>query len=248
MRPAASSRVETLAAVGSMSWLTCDEELHDHPRSPRPAMALPRPATPAANNAPVTRVNGCREVSGQRSAFAIAARDATRDRRGSVGVDLAGPAGGLDGGAGGGAERVRVHGQRLRDLALCEDLDADVLAVAEALGLHGRERDVVAGLEARLEVLEVHGLRVRPEHLERHRLLHVRAAQLAHPHVNRHLSALEAGTVLGARARAGALAAAARRLARARGVAAADALARLAAARSGLQRVEADRLVGLGLS
>ena len=45
--------------------------------------------------------------------------------------------------------------------------------------------DLGAGVEARLEVAKVHGLGVRPERLERHRLLHVRAAQLAHPHVDR---------------------------------------------------------------
>ena len=52
--------------------------------------------------------------------------------------------------------------------------------------------DLGAGVEARLEVGEVDRLRVRPELLERHRLLHVRAAQLAHPHVDRVLAALVA--------------------------------------------------------
>src|SRR3712207_7720493 len=54
---------------------------------------------------------------------------------------------------------------------------------------------------ARLQVVEVHGLRVRPERLERHRHLLVRAAQLAHPHVDRVLAALEVHARLGARPR-----------------------------------------------
>ena len=49
-----------------------------------------------------------------------------------------------------------------------------------------------------LEVRDVDRLGVRAERLERHRLLLVRPAQLAHPHVDRHLPALEAGAVLGA--------------------------------------------------
>src|SRR6266403_4278071 len=62
-----------------------------------------------------------------------------------------------------------------------------------------------AGVEARLEVTDVDRLRVRAERLERHRLLLVRAAQLAHAHVDGHLPALERGPPLGARARARAL-------------------------------------------
>src|SRR5690606_20562340 len=84
--------------------------------------------------------------------------------------------------------------------------------------------------------------RVRPEGLERHRLLHVRAAQLAHPHLNRVLAALVVRLALRARALAGALVAAAGSLAGAGALAASDALARLA--RTGLRpdRVEADLL------
>src|SRR5439155_10410222 len=123
-----------------------------------------------------------------------------------------------------------------------------VLALAQALGLERLERDVGAGVEARFEVAQVDRLRVRAEGLERHRLLHVRAAQLAHPHVDGHLAALEAGAILGARARAVALLAAAGGLAQARSLAAADALARLARARGRLERVEADRFLLVGLS
>ena len=114
------------------------------------------------------------------------------------------------------------------------------LRVPRPLATQRLERHLGARVEARLEVLQVDRLRVRAERLERHRLLHVRAAQLAHPHVDRHLAALEAGAVLGARARAVALLAAAGGLAGARALAAADALARLAAARGGLQRVQPD--------
>jgi hypothetical protein len=71
----------------------------------------------------------------------------------------------------------------------------------------------------------------------------VRAAQLAHPHVQRHLAALEARALLGARAGAVALLAAAGRLAGARALAAPDALARLARAGGGLEVVQADRLL-----
>src|SRR3954471_10232694 len=150
---------------------------------------------------------------------------------------------GLDSVAGRTAELVRVDGELLGERALGEDLDRDVLAAPEALGLERVERDLVAGLEAPLEVLEVDRLRVRAEGLERHRLLHVRAAQLAHPHVDGHLPALEVVPGLRARARACALLAAARGLAGARALAAPDALARLARARGGLERVQTDALL-----
>src|SRR3954452_18029378 len=175
-------------------------------------------------------------------------------RRGQLGARVArsaivdddrGTAGGLDGLASGAAERVRVHGELLGERALGEDLDRDVLAAAQALGLQRVERDLVAGLEAPLEVLEVDRLRVRAEGLERHRLLHVRAAQLAHPHVDGHLPALEVRPALSAGARARALLAAAGRLAGARALAAADALARLARARRRLEGVQTDALGGL---
>ena len=70
------------------------------------------------------------------------------------------------------------------------------------------EVDRRAVVEAALEVVQVDRLGVRPERLERHRHLLVRAAQLAHPHVDRVLAALEARALLGARARAVALLAA----------------------------------------
>ena len=123
-----------------------------------------------------------------------------------------------------------------------EHLDRDVLAGREALGLHRLERDGVAGLEPGLEVDQVDRLGVGPERLERHRLLHVRAAQLAHPHVDRVLAALEPGPALGARAGAPALLAAAGCLAGARTLAPADALARLARPGGRLQVVQPDPL------
>src|SRR5690606_3651819 len=80
------------------------------------------------------------------------------------------------------------------------------------------------------------------EVLERHRLLHVRAAQLPHPHVDRVLAALVAGLALRPRAAAGALLAAARGLAKAGALAAADPLAGPFRAPLRLQVVEADLL------
>src|SRR6185312_9753964 len=100
--------------------------------------------------------------------------------------DLAGSAGGFDALAGGLGEAVCVDGERDRDLALGEDLDRHPLARGQALALQRLQRDRVPGAEARLQVEQVDRLRVRPEGLERHRLLHVRTAQLAHPHVDRH--------------------------------------------------------------
>jgi hypothetical protein len=123
---------------------------------------------------------------------------------------------------------VGVDGQRLGELTTAEDLDRDVAPGGEARGLQGGRVDRGAGVEARLEVLEVHGLRVRPERLEGHRHLLVRPTELAHPHVDRVLAALEAGPVLGAGARTRALVAASGRLAVPRAVAAPDALAVLA--------------------
>src|SRR4029079_7475107 len=127
--------------------------------------------------------------------------------------------------------------------AAAEHLDRDALAGRQTGAAQGVEVDRGALVEARLEVVEVHGLRVRPEHLERHRHLLVRTAQLAHPHVDRVLAALEASAVLGAGAGAVALVPAAGRLPGTRAVAAPDALALLARARGRRQRVEADDLV-----
>src|ERR671910_2297916 len=155
---------------------------------------------------------------------------------------LTGAARGLDLLAGRLREGVGVHGERLRDLTLAEDLDRDLAARGEVLlaqGIGGHLRPLV---EACLEVPQVHRLGLRAELLERHRLLHVRAAQLAHPHVDRGLAALEVDLLLRARARAGALVAAAGGLAHARALAPAHALARPARARGGLQGVEPDAL------
>src|SRR5436305_925314 len=158
---------------------------------------------------------------------------------------LAGAAGGLDLLARLGAEGMCLDCERLGDRTLGEDLDRDVLARGQALPVHRFERHGIAGLEALLEVEQVHDLGVSAEGLERHRLLHVRTAQLAHPHVDRVLTTLEACAPLGARARAPALLATARRLARARPLAATDALARPPRSRRGLQVVQPNPLFGL---
>src|SRR4051812_2740031 len=136
---------------------------------------------------------------------------------------------------------MRVHGQLLRDVALAEHLHRHALTGGQALLPKGIRSDLGAVVEARIEVAQVDRLRVRAAVLlERHRLLHVRAAQLAHPHVNRVLTALVADLLLRPGARAGALLAAAGGLAQAGALAAADPL--LAVARAGvrLQVVESD--------
>src|SRR5215213_7768202 len=155
---------------------------------------------------------------------------------------LAGPARGLDLLAGGLRETVRVHGEPLAELAVAEHLDRDGAARGQAGSAQRVGRDLGARVEARLEVGQVHGLRARAELLERHRLLHRRAAQLAHPHVDRGLAALEANALARAAAGAGALVAAAGRLAGARAVPAPDALAVLAGALVGPERMESDAL------
>src|SRR4051794_35303041 len=137
-----------------------------------------------------------------------------------------------------------MDGQRLGELSATQDLDRDPLAGGQAGAPKGVEVDGGAVVEAGVEVREVDRLRVRAERLERHRHLLVRAAQLAHPHVNRVLAALEARTALGARARPVALLAAAGGLAGARALAATDALARAPRAGGRLEVVEADGLFG----
>src|SRR5215210_4937573 len=155
---------------------------------------------------------------------------------------LASAARGLDLLASGRGEAVGVHGERLRKLALAEDLDRHLAARGEAVLAQGVGGHVGPLVEARLEIPQVHRLGVRAELLERHRLLHVRTAQLAHPHVDRGLASLEVHALLRARARARALVAASRGLARAGALAAADALARPARSGGRLQGMEADAL------
>src|SRR4051794_20092951 len=104
-------------------------------------------------------VNALRIVASMRCRLRLAVHD---DRRAARGLDLL---------ARGGAELVRVDGERLGELAAGEDLHGDVLARAQALGLQRLERDLGAGVEAALQVGEVDRLRVRPEGLEGHRHL-----------------------------------------------------------------------------
>src|SRR3954449_10015680 len=156
---------------------------------------------------------------------------------------LTGAARGLDLLAGRLREAVGVHGERLRDLPLAEDLDRHLAARGEVLLAQGVGGHLGPLVEARLEGPQVDRLGLRAELLERHRLLHVRTAQLAHPHVDGGLPTLEVHLLPRSRARARALVAAARRLARARALAAADALARLARPGGRLQRMESDALV-----
>src|SRR3954468_23810632 len=158
---------------------------------------------------------------------------------------LTGAARGLDLLAGRLREAVGVHGERLRDVALPEDLDGHLAARGEVLLAQGVRGHLGPLVEARIEVSQVDRLGPRAELLERHRLLHVRAAQLAHPHVDGRLPTLEVHLLPRARARARALVAAAGGLAGARALAAADALARPARAGGRLQGVEPDALFAM---
>src|SRR3954452_22329348 len=156
---------------------------------------------------------------------------------------LAGAARGLDLLASRLREGVGVHGERLRDVTLAEDLDRHLAARGEVLLAQGVGGHLGPLVEPLLEVPQVDRLGLRAELLERHRLLHVRAAQLANPHVDGRLPTLEVHLLLGAGAGARALVAAAGGLARARALAAADALARPARPGGRLQGVESDPLV-----
>src|SRR6266480_1216561 len=136
----------------------------------------------------------------------------------------AGAAGGLDLLARRPGEPVRADSELLLDLALAEDLHRHAAPRGQAAPRERGGRHLVAFAEAGLEVAQVHRLGVRTEVLERHRLLHARTPQLAHPHVDRHLAALGARAALAPAARAGALLTAARGLAEAGALAAAHAL------------------------
>src|SRR4051812_1733235 len=172
-------------------------------------------------------------ISGMRTELT---RVATTAYRSLLVQERAGAARTLDLLAGALREPVRAHSQLLRELADAEDLDRNVLARGETAVLERRWCDLRAVVEARVEVAQVDRLRVRAaELLERHRLLHRRAAQLAEPHVDRHLAALEVHGVAVAGARAPALVAAARGLAGARALAATHALPAVARA---LRRLE----------
>src|SRR5262249_18304117 len=152
--------------------------------------------------------------------------------------ELAGSARALDRRTSGLRELVGADGQCDRELATTKDLHRHVALLRQAGVAQLLEPDGRAVAEARGEIVEVDVLGVRAERRDRHRHLLVRAAQLAQPHVDRVLAALEARTVLGARTRAVALVAAARGLAMARAMAAPHALAVAPRAGGGLQRVK----------
>ena len=92
--------------------------------------------------------------------------------------------------------------------------------------------------KARGQAADVDRHRVRAERADGHALLHVRAAQLAEPHVERHLTALVARAHAAAGAGVVALVALAGGLALAGALAAAEALGVLGGARVGAQVVE----------
>src|SRR5262249_27060347 len=105
--------------------------------------------------------------------------------------------GGLDLLLRGSREAVRGDGELLREVPGREDLDVGLRVLDQALLDERLERYVGAGLEARLEVAQVHCLRERAMRAHRHGVLRVGAAQLAEAHVDRVLAALEAGPHLG---------------------------------------------------
>jgi hypothetical protein len=99
--------------------------------------------------------------------------------------------------------RGAVHGDRqlLRQVADAEKLDVLAERPDQPLRLQRLRRDLLAGVEARLEVADVDRLRDRAERTDRHRVGRGVAAQLGRAHVERHLAALEA-RAHGVRARA----------------------------------------------
>src|SRR5215210_6204918 len=181
-----------------------------------------------------------RRISGVLSALTMV-WTTSRPRLSALGRS-AGPARRLDLLARGAREAVGAHGEPLREVALGENFDRNALASGEPDGGQALRGDLGAVVETRLEVADVDRLGLGAELLEGHRLLHVRAAQLAQAHVDRHLAALEAVADLRARARARALLAATRGLPVARALAPADAFAPAPRARRGAERVEADFL------
>src|SRR5215211_2220536 len=92
-----------------------------------------------------------------------------------VGDDLYATAGLLDLLPRRAAERVGANGQLLRQVAAGQHLHG-MAALRQAGVPQGLRRHLGAGVEPRLEVADVDGLGVRPEVLERHRHLVMRAA------------------------------------------------------------------------
>jgi len=86
---------------------------------------------------------------------------------------------------------VRGDGQRLRQLALAEDLHVPAQAANEPRPLQRLEGHLSSSVEDALQLADVHALRERPVWTDRHRVLGGGAALLAEPHVQRHLAALE---------------------------------------------------------
>src|SRR6188474_1628335 len=93
------------------------------------------------------------------------------------------------------AEGVSFDCQLLGELATGEDLHR-VRALGEPLLPQGLGRHLSIGVETLLQIGEVDRLRFGPEVLKGHRLLHVRPAQLSHPHVDRVLPTLVVGLAL----------------------------------------------------
>jgi len=80
-----------------------------------------------------------------------------------------------------------------RAVADAEQLDVLAQRPDQALRLERLGCDLVAAVEAGLEVAQVDRLRVRAERPDRHRVGGRVPAELGRAHVQRHLAALEAG-------------------------------------------------------
>src|SRR5262249_36116945 len=123
-------------------------------------------------------------------------------------------------------EAVRRDRELLGQLALAENLDVDPGAANKPPGLQRLGGYLGACVEHALQFPHVHALRGRAVRADRHGVLRGRAALLGETHVDRHLSAFEAGAHrVRARARLLTLEAAPGVASLARAEAAADALA-----------------------
>src|SRR5674476_325561 len=139
-----------------------------------------------------------------------------------------------------GAARVHRHAhvEGLVEVAAAEDLDGRARVLHDALGHEGLGRDLVARRERLRQAADVDRHRIGTERADRHALLHVRAAQLAEPHVERRLPALVARAHAAAGAGVVALVPLARGFALAAALAATETLGVLRGARVGAQIVE----------
>jgi len=137
-------------------------------------------------------------------------------------------------------KRVSAHGQCHCDLAAAQDLDGRAGVLDDALGDERLGSDFGSGLEGVGQPADVDRHAVRAKRPDRHALLGVGPAQLAEPHVERHLAALVAGPYAAAGPGVEALVATAGGLALAAALAAPEPLGVLRRAGVGLE-IRSDR-------